>query len=276
MNKKGKENNAREGLGEVGPFQPHLTLNLPKPNRRITPPNKPKLLEKLSTFSTSTTVSTNETQPTTNRTEIITNENLETLFRFLLRTVTAKEFPFFSFAFAFVMVMLGTHKSQQQATLTNRNKIPEISFAFVFVIQQGENRKSWDFYLFSLVLVSVRMVFLANVLLFCKVHPFPCKSCVMLKTMPKNSVISRAQLLWITNTKQPYRDPFQKKQDDFAKAGSVDKNAHFPLPNTNKSCFAICLKTFWQNQLFSHPPPKHNWPARFMQCFSFCVCLSPA
>ena len=38
--------------------------------------------------------------------------------------------PRFSFAFTFVMVMLGTHKPQQQATLTNKNKIPEIFFRF--------------------------------------------------------------------------------------------------------------------------------------------------
>ena len=68
--------------------------------------------------------------------------------------------PRFSFAFAFVMVMLGTHEPQQQATLTNKNKIPEIFFRFRFrnSTERKENPKSWDFYLFSLVIISVRMV----------------------------------------------------------------------------------------------------------------------
>ena len=67
-------------------------------------------------------------------------------------------FPRFSFAFAFVKIMLGKHKPQQQATPTKQNQIPEISFAFTFVIQKRENPKSWDSYFLSLVIVSVRMV----------------------------------------------------------------------------------------------------------------------
>ena len=65
-------------------------------------------------------------------------------------------FPRFSFAFAFVIVMLGTHEPRQQATLTNKNKIPEIFFRF----RNSTKRKSkiLGFYFFSLVIVSVRMV----------------------------------------------------------------------------------------------------------------------
>ena len=48
--------------------------------------------------------------------------------------------PRFSFAFAFIMVMLGTHKPQQQATLTNKNTIPEIFFRFRF--RNSTERKS--------------------------------------------------------------------------------------------------------------------------------------
>ena len=73
--------------------------------------------------------------PNTIRTEMITNENLEILFCFRFRNGKANKFPRFSFVFAFVMVMLGTHKPQQQATLTNIKK-QRFSFAFAFVIQQ--------------------------------------------------------------------------------------------------------------------------------------------
>ena len=38
------------------------------------------------------------------------------------------------------MVMLGTHKPQQQVTLTNKNKIPEIFFRFRF--RNSTERKS--------------------------------------------------------------------------------------------------------------------------------------
>ena len=54
--------------------------------------------------------------------------------------------------------MLGTHKPQQQATVTKQIKIPEIFFRFRFRNLTAENPKSWDFFFFSLVLVSVRMV----------------------------------------------------------------------------------------------------------------------
>ena len=50
-----------------------------------------------------------------------------------------------------------THKPQQQATLTKK-KCPRFSFTFAFVIQPREKPKSRDLYLFSLVIVSVRMV----------------------------------------------------------------------------------------------------------------------
>ena len=40
--------------------------------------------------------------------------------------------PRFSFAFAFVMIMVGTHKPQQQDTLTKLIKILEIFFRFHF------------------------------------------------------------------------------------------------------------------------------------------------
>ena len=52
----------------------------------------------------------------------------------------------------------GTHKPQKQATLKNRI-FQRLSFAYAFVIQQRErdSPKSWNL-LFSLVLVSVRMV----------------------------------------------------------------------------------------------------------------------
>ena len=42
--------------------------------------------------------------------------------------------------------------------LANQNKIPEIFFRFRFrKLKRRENPKSWDSYLFSLVIVSVRM-----------------------------------------------------------------------------------------------------------------------
>ena len=66
--------------------------------------------------------------------------------------------PRFCFVFAFVMNMLGTHKPQQQATITKKNNSQRVIFVFVFVIQQTRNLKSRDFYLFLLVSVSVRMV----------------------------------------------------------------------------------------------------------------------
>ena len=52
------------------------------------------------------------------RTETITNENPEILFRFRFVMKRQINSPRISFAFAFVMIMLGTHKPQQQATLT--------------------------------------------------------------------------------------------------------------------------------------------------------------
>ena len=48
--------------------------------------------------------------------------------------------PRFSFTFAFKIIMLGTHKPEQQATLTNKNKIPEIFFLFHF--RNSTERKS--------------------------------------------------------------------------------------------------------------------------------------
>ena len=73
---------------------------------------------------------TNTEQKSTIRTEMITNENQEILFRF--RNGKANKLLRFSFAFAFVMVMLGMHKPQQQATLTKIKQIPEIFFGFRF------------------------------------------------------------------------------------------------------------------------------------------------
>ena len=60
-----------------------------------------------------------------------------------------------SFTFAFIMTMLGTHKPQQQATLTS----PRFSFAFAFVIQLREKILNPVIYYVSLVIVSVRMGF---------------------------------------------------------------------------------------------------------------------
>ena len=91
-------------------------------------------------------------------TEIITNENLEIQFRFAFVMERQINSPKFSFAFAFVMVMLGTHKPQQRATLTNKDKIPEMFFRFRFRNSRERNYKYWDFYLFWLVIDSVRMV----------------------------------------------------------------------------------------------------------------------
>ena len=52
------------------------------------------------------------------------------------------------------MVMLGTHKLQQQATQTNKNKIPEIFFCLRF--RKPTERKSKVLgFLFSVSLVSV-------------------------------------------------------------------------------------------------------------------------
>ena len=59
------------------------------------------------------------------RTETITNENLEILFRIRFRNGKAYASPRYSLAFAFVMIMLGMHMPQQQATLTKQIKIPE-------------------------------------------------------------------------------------------------------------------------------------------------------
>ena len=68
-------------------------------------------------------------------------------------------FPRFSFAIAFVTIMLGKHKPQQQATLTKkRYQIPKISFAFAFGIQREKILNPGISVLFSLVIVSVRMV----------------------------------------------------------------------------------------------------------------------
>ena len=64
--------------------------------------------------------------------------------------------PRVSFAFAFVMLMFGTHEPQQQATLT-KLKSQRFPLAFAFAIQQRENPKFWDFHVFSLVGVSVRI-----------------------------------------------------------------------------------------------------------------------
>ena len=65
--------------------------------------------------------------------------------------------PRVSFAFVFVMVMLGTRKLQQQATLTNKNKIPDMFFRFRFCNSTERKSKNQGFLLFSLVSVSVRM-----------------------------------------------------------------------------------------------------------------------
>ena len=69
------------------------------------------------------------------RTETITNENLENLFCFRFRNGKANKFAFVS-----VVIMLGTHKPQQQATLTKSIKIPEIFFRFRF--RNSTDRKS--------------------------------------------------------------------------------------------------------------------------------------
>ena len=76
------------------------------------------------------------------------------------------------------------HVGQSQATAAGHTcekqiKSQRFSFAFAFVIQQRENPKSWDFYLFSLVIVSVRMVLLKSIAIhlplvsryFCKSMP---------------------------------------------------------------------------------------------------------
>ena len=56
------------------------------------------------------------------------------------------------------MVMLGTQKLQYQATLTNKNKIPEIFFRIRFHNSTERKPQILGFLFFSLVSVSVRMV----------------------------------------------------------------------------------------------------------------------
>ena len=89
-----------------------------------------------------------------------TNENLEILFCLRFRNGKANKFPQLFFCFRFRNDHVG-HNSRPQ--LRDKLKSPRFSFAFAFVIQQREIPKFLDFYLFSLVIVSVRMVaFLAK------------------------------------------------------------------------------------------------------------------
>ena len=80
----------------------------------------------------------------------------------------ASKFPQIFFRICFC----NDHAGHAQATTAGRAyeinlKSRRVSFAFAFVIQSRENPKSWDIYFFSLVIVSVRMVFLAVSLLEC-------------------------------------------------------------------------------------------------------------
>ena len=63
-------------------------------------------------------------------TRMITNQNLEICFHIRFRMERRINSPRFSFTFVFAMIMLGTHKPQQEATLTKSIKIPEIFFRF--------------------------------------------------------------------------------------------------------------------------------------------------
>ena len=53
-------------------------------------------------------------------------------FRFRSHNGMANDFTQIFFSLAFVMIMLGTHKPQQQATLTKQLNVPEIFFLFCF------------------------------------------------------------------------------------------------------------------------------------------------
>ena len=84
---------------------------------------------------------------------MITNENLEILFRFRFRNGKANVFPQIFFRICFC----NGHVGHAQATITGhthrtKKKSQRFTFAFAFVIQQRENPKSWDFYLFLLVI----------------------------------------------------------------------------------------------------------------------------
>ena len=85
------------------------------------------------------------------RTEMITNENLEILFRFRFRNGKANKFPQIFFCIRFRNGHVG-HAQATAAGHTYESKIKSqrFSFAFAFVIQQRENPKSWDLYFFRL------------------------------------------------------------------------------------------------------------------------------
>ena len=128
---------------------------------------------------------------------------------------------------------------------------------------------------------------------FCSLHPILCKSCVLLKTL-ENSVFSRTQLLWITDSKNPFRDPFQKtpflkkmifrfccacwnpcfcsvlwfytnKKRIIPQTDNVDEHASFAFPTQVVLC-NFCH--FWQDPLFFPPTQKHYSSGHVLQ-FSF-------
>ena len=154
-----------------------------------------------------------------------------------------------------------------------------------------------------------------------KIHNFWCRFYFSLQLTPfslqklcllkhyTNSVFSRAQLLWITNSKQPLEDlskstflpkevnlglcpvpaeapmfvvlsAFLQKtweKDDFAKTDSVEENALSFSPSKQESCFAIFLtKPFLEKSTCSHPPKNYS-SGHFLRVsiflFFFCVCL---
>ena len=73
------------------------------------------------------------------RTETITNENLGIFFLVRFRNGKANEFPLIFFRICFHNEHVGHAQPQQQATTTKKTKIiPEIFFAFAFVIEQRE------------------------------------------------------------------------------------------------------------------------------------------
>ena len=67
------------------------------------------------------------------------------------------KFQRFSFIFAFAMIMLGTHKSQQQATITKIDQIPEVIFRFHFCNQLREKPKSRNFCILLVIVSKIRV-----------------------------------------------------------------------------------------------------------------------
>ena len=129
--------------------------------------------------------------------------------------------------------------------------------------------------------------------LFCNLNPFLCKTVFRWKHY-KSSVFSRAQLLWITDSKKPFRDPFQKhpfskkgdfwfspvpaEKDNFPKADNVDEHALFFAFQT-QIVFATFLNKPFLTKSTSFPPtPKALFVcslALFLFVFFLSVCLSP-